>query len=144
MAKSVREEIITELENTLTNITDIKQVITKKSAVPELDNMDLPSAFIVIGPADKILSSNAEPVGSVINKETWKWNVSIIIYMQYDNAEEMLKTVSDALFINYRLGGHATFSERIGDEILMIDPTDDFNALVLDYNIYYRNTLGNL
>jgi hypothetical protein len=144
MAESVREEIITELENTLTNISNIKQVITKKSAVPELDNMDLPSAFIVIGPADKILSPNAEPVGSAIGKETWKWLVSIIIYMKYDDAEAMLKIISDALFINYKLGGHAAFSERVGDEILMIDPTDDYNALILDYNIYYRNTLGNL
>lgn len=144
MANSVREEIITELENTLSAIPEIKQVLERKSMIPELDNMDLPAAFIKLGPATKILTPNQQPVGAVIGKDTWEWSIVIGIYMHDEDEEQLLKIVSDALYNNCTLGGHAVFSDRMGDEILLIDPTDTYNVLIIDYIIYYRNDLGNL
>lgn len=140
---TTRQEILAEIKSTLEDIVDgngdkvFKSVGDTRSPI-ELETVPLPSAFFYSGRETRI----NEGVEAVIGKENWEWIVTLEIWAQDLDMEELLEYIHEAMYANNTLGNHAEWSERMGVDFFTIDPAQQLQAMVIAYRVIYRHDLG--
>lgn len=142
---TVRQEILAEIKTTLENIVDssynqvFKFVGDTKSPI-NLDTVPLPAIFYYSGREIRIETDDR----AVIGKENWEWYITLEVWAQDMDMEELLEYIHEALYANYVLGNHAEWCERMGVDFFTIDPNEQLQAMVIPYRVIYRHNLGNM
>jgi hypothetical protein len=142
---SKRQSILDEVKRTIENIVDanndaiFKYVGTIKSPL-QLDTIPLPSVFYYSDKEVRLENDDR----SVIGKENWEWYVTLEVWAQDKDMEKLLEWIHEAMYANYRLGNYAEWSERMGVDFFVIDPTEQLQAMVIPYKVIYRHDLGNM
>lgn len=142
---TTRQEILAEVQTTLENILDtsdvqvFKYIGDSKSPI-ELDTIPLPAIFFYSDKEIRIENDDRAAIG----KENWEWYITLEVWAQDKDMEELLSFIHTAMYTNYTLGHHAEWCERVGVDFFTIDPTAQLQAMVVPYKIIYRHVLGNM
>jgi len=142
---TTRQEILGEIKSTLENIVDssdnqIFKFIGDTQSPINLDTVPLPAIFYYSGREIRLESDDR----AVIGKENWEWYITLEVWAQNTDMEELLEDIHEALYSNYTLGRHAEWSERMGVDFVTIDPAEHLQAMVIPYRVIYRHNLGNM
>jgi hypothetical protein len=137
MADSVRQEILNEIETILSSLATLKHVEKKKISPVDLETVPFPCAFIFSGAEQKLNDGRA-----VIGYENWLWRVTVEVWGKDQDMEALLKEIHDLMWTNRNIGGHAITSDRVGADFLVVDVEQSIEAILIDFDILYRNTKG--
>ena len=131
---SVRSDILADIEAVLGAIPAIQTVKVGSLEEVDLEEIDIPVAFVLSGPERKIPGSTEH--------ETWEWTVIVETWCKDTAAETLYAAIHSALAADYTRGGKAINCERTAGDILSIDPGRALAALQQTYTIEYRHPTG--
>lgn len=137
MSDSKRTSILNKIVEILTAITDLKHVENRKISPVDLETVALPCAFVFSGAEQKLNDDKA-----AIGYENWTWRIVIEVWVKDTDPEILLKQIHDAMWTNRNIGGFAVTSDRVGVDMLVVDVTQSIEAMLIDYDVLYRNVKG--
>lgn len=117
-----------------------KHVSTSKIPPVSLETVALPACFVYSGAETKVNSGSEAAIGS----ETWSWIVTLEVWGQDSVMESLLNLIHSAMYNDYTFNNNAEWSERIGVDFLIVDPTQQLEVMLINYNVIYRHTLGDM
>lgn len=120
--------------------TVFKTVTVAKIPPVELETVAFPACFIYSGGETKLVEGNSAVVGS----ETWDWNIILEVWAMDIQMETLLNLIHSAMFADYKLDNNAEWSERIGVDFMVVDPTRQIEAMFITYRVLYRHLLGDM
>ena len=131
---SVRSDILADIQTVISGIAGIGTVAAGKVEYVDLDNLTLPTAFILQGPEKKITGSTEH--------ETWEWTVVIEVWCKDTDVEPFHASVHQAMASDISRGGYALNCHRESSDPLAIDPGRGVAGFHQEYRIDYRHPLG--
>ena len=137
MSNSKRQDILAQTVTILTTLTSLKHVENKRVSPVDLETVPLPCAFVFGGVEQKLNDDRA-----VIGYENWLWRVVIEVWVKDADPEDILKEIHDLMWTNRNIGGFAVTSDRVGVDLLVVDPEQFIEALLIDYDVLYRHQKG--
>lgn len=141
MADSTRQQILDYITGTVLNDLGIFEKIFQNESVPvDIETQPLPIAFVFSGPEEKLMSGP----NAVIGYENWNWRIAIEIWVNESDAEATLKTVHDAMWTSRSLNSLAVSSDRVGADIQPVEIENKIVCLLLDYDVLFRHTKGQM
>jgi hypothetical protein len=138
MADTTRQKILDDIQTTIEGIARIKSVITNRLTLPDFNINPMPIAFVFSGD-----EKDATKEFGVINYESWRWEVLIMVWTQDEDIEDYVGLVHNAMGADETRGGHALFSKRVsGIAPYAVDPEGSIMGVELIYEIQYRHIEG--
>ena len=138
MADTTRQSILAGIKVILDGVEGISYTEINKVSPVDLETISYPCAFIYPDVETKLSDSRA-----VIGYENWEWMISIEVWAGKDtNLETLLGEIHTAMVNDYRIGGNAVTSDRIGSEFFLVDPVREIQSMILSYSIIYRHRKG--
>ena len=134
---SHRTDILDRIESLLRAIPDIRDVVVNKSTPVDIDTIVMPYVFVYSGVETKLKDSRA-----VIGSETWDWAVILEVWATEESMEDLLAAIHAAMFADENFGGYASYSERMGVDMYVIDPTRALQSMLITYSVIYRHVQG--
>ena len=135
---TVRQNILEGIKTILEGIASINYVEINRISPIDLETIPYPCAFIYPDAETKLNDNRA-----VIGYENWELGISIEVWANKDtNLETLLGEIHTAMVNDYRIGGHAVTSDRIGSELFLVDPVREIQSMILNYSIIYRHRKG--
>jgi len=138
-----RQDILVSIKAILDGITlngqrIFNSVVLGRVPPSGTENVPYPVCFVYSDRETRI----TEGIEAVIGQESWTWNVVIEIWAGDAIMESLLKEIHEAMFANYKFDNLAEYSERIGVDFLIIDPSTTITAMLVPYQIIYRHPIG--
>jgi hypothetical protein len=137
---SVRSSILANIETVLKAVDGVADasVFAGKLRDFDLDSLPagvtLPLVFAIQGPEQR-----AEQVHGF---ETWNWTVAVEVWCADTAVETLYAAIHTAMIADITRGGYARKTERIGGDVLPIDPGRGISAFQQTYQIQYRHPWG--
>jgi hypothetical protein len=143
MSNTTRVNILDRIEYDLKNgVSDLLTVeVLRKPTITSVDTVLQPAAFIYPGPERKIKGGDSR---SVIGKENWEWTVFIEVWAMDTDMEALLGSIHTVMYADYTFNKYAVYSERESVVMWVVDPDEMQQAMLLEYSVIYRHTLGTM
>jgi len=138
MTTTTRMNILNTIKSVLEGVSAIQEVQVNRNTLVDMDTISMPCAFVFSGAEVRITDSTY----AVIGYETWDWTVSIEVWAQDTDMEELLGDIHTAMHNNEHLSTYAVTSFRTGVDHFVVDPTQLLAGMLLDYSIIYRHRKG--
>jgi hypothetical protein len=138
MSDSKRQNILAQIVTILESLSSLKHVENKKITPVDTETCPMPAAFIFSGAEQKLINDDR----SVIGYENWLWKIFIEVWARDADTEALLKEIHDVMWTNRNIGGYAVTSDRMGVSLFVVDVEQSIEAMILDYDILYRNVKG--
>jgi hypothetical protein len=138
MSDSKRKLILAAAVAVIDTATLLKHAEGKKITPVDIETTPLPAAFVYSGPEQKVTGDGDATIGY----ETWRWRLVIEVWIKGVDPEDVLKEIHDLMWTNRSFGNLAVTSERVGATLLVVDDTQEIEALLIDFDVLYRHTKG--
>lgn len=136
---TIRNQILDRIKVILEAITGIEEVSIDKTTLISIDSVPMASCFIYAGP-----ETRAKDDRQVLGRETWVFIVQIELWTYIEDSETMLGSIHDAMYADRTLSGLAVNSYRIGADSRYFDLDGQRKAMLIPFEIVYRNILGDM
>ena len=134
---SKRTDILDQLKVTLQSVTGMSEVLVNRTTPVDIETVGFPCAFVYSGNEIRLTDNR-----SVIGYENWEWQILIEVWGKDQDMEAFLALIHAALFADEGISGHAVTSYRTGVDMLVIDPEQSLEAMLIQYAVIYRHTRG--
>jgi len=133
---SKRSDMLDNIKTTLIGMSEFtaSTVFVGQVRVPDLDEMTLPTAFI--------LPQNENKPMQAMGFETWELDVNIEVLCKDSDVETLYHAIHEALMTDIYRGGYAMNFYRTGGDTMIVDAGRSLAAFQHTYHIEYRHPFG--
>jgi len=148
MAETTRKRILARFEQNMKSLGLFKHTEINRMTVIDIDEVPLPAVFVYSGPEERLREKETNRTtlqySPLIGKENWEWKIYLEVWGENLDLEEVLGSIHEVMFADYRVGGEAVEAVRSGVEMWVIDPERIITAMLIEYTVVYRHELGKM
>jgi len=143
MANTKRQDILNKIKEIieavqLDGLTLFNSVKTTRMPPSDIETTAFPVCY-VYSDRETLL---VEGEKAVIGQETYDWFIMLEVWASDTEMEDILQVIHNAMAANYKFSNLASFSERLGVDFMIVDPSTQLTAMLIPYHIVYRHSFG--